>query len=219
MIKKILIVEDEKKLADIIGKSLEKDGFHTDIISNGNDVLDFFYDNKPDLILLDINLPGINGWEICKEIREISEVPIIIMTARDTENEEIRGLNLGANDYVTKPFSPMLINIKIKKLLKMESTFFFKIGNISFNTKTFQLTCDDTTLELTRREAHVMEYFFNHKGEVLSRETLLNEVWGFDFFGDERAVDTLIKRLRKKLGKYEGYIKTIRGVGYAFEEI
>lgn len=218
MKKKILIIEDEKDLAVIIGKSLEEQEFEITIVNDGDKAMGAFYDVSPDLVLLDINLPKKNGWEICKEIRELSTVPVIMMTARDTELDEIQGLELGADDYVTKPFSPKLMLIKIKKILKMEGKTFFKMKDLIFDFKTYQLTIDGQTEELSRREAQALEFFFNHKGEVLSRGTLLNEVWGFDFFGDERAVDTLVKRLRKKLGKYSDCIKSIRGVGYAFNE-
>ncbi|WP_319370680.1 response regulator transcription factor [uncultured Ilyobacter sp.] len=218
MNKEILIIEDEKELASIIRKSLEDDGFSVKIVHDGDKAMEVFYDNKPDLVLLDINLPKKNGWEICKEIRAISNIPIIMMTARDSELDEIQGLELGADDYVTKPFSLKLISVKVKKLLKLEGDTFFKIKDLTFDFKSYLLTIDGKTIDLSRREAHALEYFLKHKGTILSREILLNEVWGFDFFGDERAVDTLIKRLRKKLGKYSDYIKSIRGVGYVFNE-
>jgi two-component system response regulator VicR len=218
MNKKILIIEDEKELASIIAKALEEDGFSSNIVYDGGKAMEIFYDDKPDLVLLDINLPKKNGWDICKEIRAVSNIPVIIMTARDSELDEIQGLELGADDYVTKPFSLKLISIKVKKLLKLEGDTFFKIKDLTFDFKSYLLTIDGESIELSRREAQALEYFLKHKGNILSRETLLNEIWGFDFFGDERAVDTLIKRLRKKLGKYSDYIKSIRGVGYVFSE-
>ncbi|WP_372714321.1 response regulator transcription factor [Ilyobacter sp.] len=218
MNKKILIIEDEKELASIIAKALEEDGFSSNIVYDGGKAMEIFYDDKPDLVLLDINLPKKNGWDICKEIRAVSNIPVIMMTARDSELDEIQGLELGADDYVTKPFSLKLISIKVKKLLKLEGDTFFKIKDLTFDFKSYLLTIDGESIELSRREAQALEYFLKHKGNILSRETLLNEIWGFDFFGDERAVDTLIKRLRKKLGKYSDYIKSIRGVGYVFSE-
>lgn len=218
MNKKILIVEDEKELALIIGKSMEDDGFNVKIVHDGDKAMEIFYDDKPDLVLLDINLPKKNGWEICKEIRAASNIPVIMMTARDSELDEIQGLELGADDYITKPFSLKLISVKVKKLLKLEKDTFFRIKDLTFDFKSYILTIDGEMIDLSRREAHALEYFFKHKGTILSREILLNEIWGFDFFGDERAVDTLIKRLRKKLGRYSDYIKSIRGVGYVFNE-
>lgn len=218
MRKKILIVEDEESLANIIGKNLKKEGFEIEIVTEGDLVLEKFYSFSPALVLLDINLPKKSGWEICKEIREYSKTPIIIMTARDTELDEIYGLELGADDYVTKPISTKVIILKIKKLLKIDSTSFFYLDKMSFDYNSFKLTINDKELILSKREALLLEYFFRNQNIVLSRETLLNEVWGFEFSGEERAVDTLVTRLRKKMGIYAEYIKSIRGVGYVFNQ-
>lgn len=198
MRKKILIVEDEESLANIIGKNLKKEGFEIEIVTEGDLVLEKFYSFSPALVLLDINLPKKSGWEICKEIREYSKTPIIIMTARDTELDEIYGLELGADDYVTKPISIKVIILKIKKLLKIDSTSFFYLDKMSFDYNSFKLTINDKELILSKREALLLEYFFRNQNIVLSRETLLNEVSGFEFSGEERAVDTLVTRLRKK---------------------
>lgn len=216
--KRILIIEDEKELAFIIGRSLKEAGFQTLHTYDGNKALEMFCEYSPDLVLLDINLPNKNGWEICKEIREISKKPIIIMTARDTELDEIQGLELGADDYVTKPFSDKLILIKIKKMLGLENKEIFVMGALTFDPETFKIIVDEEEENLPKREAAALELFFKNKGKVLSREFLLNEVWGFNFSGDERAVDTLIKRLRKKLGTCSEIIKSVRGVGYVLEE-
>ncbi len=218
MKKKVLIVEDEQNLANIIGKSLEKEGFDIKIVTQGDLALDEFYSFSPSLVLLDINLPKRNGWEICKEIRQYSKVPIIIMTARDTELDEIHGLELGADDYVTKPISTKIIILKIKKLLKMEDNTFFYLDKLSFDYNAFKILIEDTEIVLSKREALLLEYFFRNQNIILSRETLLNEVWGFEFSGEERAVDTLVTRLRKKMGIYGEYIKSIRGVGYVFNQ-
>lgn len=218
MRKKILIVEDEESLANIIGKNLKKEGFEIEIVTEGDLVLEKFYSFSPALVLLDINLPKKSGWEICKEIREYSKTPIIIMTARDTELDEIYGLELGADDYITKPISTKVIILKIKKLLKIDSTSFFYLDKMSFDYNSFKLTINDKELILSKREALLLEYFFRNQNIVLSRETLLNEVWGFEFSGEERAVDTLVTRLRKKMGIYAEYIKSIRGVGYVFNQ-
>ena len=206
MRKKILIVEDEESLTNIIGKNLKKEGFEIEIVTEGDLVLEKFYSFSPALVLLDINLPKKSGWEICKEIREYSKTPIIIMTARDTELDEIYGLELGADDYVTKPINTKVIILKIKKLLKIDSTSFFYLDKMSFDYNSFKLTINDKELILSKREALLLEYFFRNQNIVLSRETLLNEVWGFEFSGEERAVDTLVTRLRKKLGIHAHYI-------------
>ncbi|MDX8336311.1 MULTISPECIES: response regulator transcription factor [Cetobacterium] len=215
--KKILIVEDEKSLANIISDALKFEGFDTSIVYRGDQALDSFYEEKPDLILLDINLPGMNGWDICKQLKSISQVPIIMVTARDSEFDEIKGLELGADDYITKPFTPKLLIIKLKKIFKLDNDTFFKIKDITFDFNTFILTTPDSINTLPRREAQLLEFFLRNQNIILSRETLLNEVWGFEFFGDERAVDTIVKRLRKKLGNYDNYIKSVRGVGYVFK--
>lgn len=215
--KKILIIEDEVSLAKIIADSLEDEGFSIICIHRGDLALDTFYEESPDAILLDINLPGKNGWEICKEIKEISQVPIIMITARDSEFDEIKGLEIGADDYITKPFTTKLLSIKLKKLFKIENTNFFKVGDITFNINTFELTTPNGIEILSKREAQLLEFFIRNINIIYSRETLLNEIWGFEFFGDERAVDTIIKRVRKKLTPCDSYIKSVRGVGYVFK--
>ncbi len=216
--KKILIVEDEKDLGNIIAKTLREEEFETQNVYDGKLAMEAFYEFKPDLVLLDITLPNKNGWVICKEIREISEVPVIIMTARDSELDEIKGLELGAEDYITKPFALKLLVLRIKKQLKIENDIEYKIDGLKFRPKNFTMIVDDVEEILTKREVDVLEYFFKHQRNVVSRDMLLNEIWGFDFEGEDRAVDTLIKRLRKKMGKYNDYIKSVRGVGYVFTE-
>lgn len=218
MRKKVLIIEDEYNLANIIGKSLGNEGFEIKIVTQGDLALDEFYSFSPALVLLDINLPKKNGWDICKEIRQYSKTPIIIMTARDTELDEIHGLELGADDYVTKPISTKVIILKIKKLLKMEDNSFFYLDKLSFDYNTFKIMVEDNEIVLSKRETLLLEYFFRNQDIILSRETLLNEVWGFEFSGEERAVDTLVTRLRKKMGVYGEHIKSIRGVGYVFSK-
>lgn len=218
MRKKILIIEDEENLANIIGKNLEKEGFEIKIVIQGDLALEEFYSFSPSLVLLDINLPKKNGWDICKEIRQYSKIPIIIMTARDTELDEIHGLELGADDYVTKPISTKVLSLKIKKLLKMEDNSFFYLDKLSFDYNAFKIIIEDIEIILSKREALLLEYFFRNQDIILSRETLLNEVWGFEFSGEERAVDTLVTRLRKKMGIYGEHIKSIRGVGYVFNQ-
>lgn len=219
MKRKILIIEDEENLANIIGKTLIKERFEIKIVTRGDEPLEEFYLFSPSLVLLDINLPKKNGWDICKEIRQFSKVPIIIMTARDTELDEIHGLELGADDYITKPISTKIILLKIKKLLKMESDEFFYLDGLTFDYNKFKVIIDgEEEIILSKREALLLEYFFRNENIILGRETLLNEVWGFEFSGEERAVDTLVTRLRKKLGIYGDYIKSIRGVGYVFNQ-
>ncbi|MGL4896814.1 MAG: response regulator transcription factor, partial [Cetobacterium sp.] len=171
--KKVLIVEDEKSLATVISDSLKNEGFETVITHRGDEAIDCFYKEKPDLILLDINLPGMNGWEICKKLKALSQVPIIMVTARDSEFDEIKGLELGADDYITKPFTPKLLIIKLKKLFKLSNDTFFKIGDITFDFNTFKLDTPEESNILPRREAQLLEFFLRNQNIIFSRETLL----------------------------------------------
>lgn len=216
--KKILIIEDEKSIANSVEESLVAEGFDVMKAFDGEQGLDYFFEDKPDLILLDINLPKKDGWEVCKEIRENSTVPIIMMTARDTEIDEVKGLKIGADDYITKPFSLKVLEARVKRMLKIEGNTYYKYKGLIFDFKALEIFIDGEKIELTGREAQLLEYFIKNKGLVLTREKLLNEIWGFDFYGEDRAVDTLIKRLRKKMGPYSENIKTMRGVGYIFDE-
>lgn len=218
MTKKILIVEDEKNLIKVIEDTLLEESFITYKALDGETALDMFYEYNPDLILLDINLPKMNGWEVCQNIRKESNIPIIMMTARDSEIDELKGLSIGADDYITKPFSLKVLNIKVKKMLKIDENSSYKFNDLSFDFRSGELTVNSESVELTRREIQFLEYLIKNKGIIFSRDVLLNEVWGFDFEGDDRVVDTLVKRLRKKLGNYSDMIKTVRGMGYIFDE-
>ena len=195
--KRLLIIEDEKELA----LSLESHFFNLNIeikiALNGEEGIKYFESFKPDLVLLDVNLPLKNGWEVCEYIRKKSEVPIIMMTARDSELDEIHGLEIGADDYIIKPFSINVLSTKIKKYLKLniQQEYIYKEMEYSFKDEILKI-----------------------KSKPLSRNNILLEIWGIDNEFDERASDTLVKRLRKKLGDYDELIGTVRGVGYIFEE-
>lgn len=217
MLKKVLIIEDEKNLASVLYDTL-CDEFSVVKAFDGEEGLRKFYDVSPDIVLLDINLPKIIGWDICSEIRKISEIPIIIMTARDSDIDEYKGLKLGADDYITKPFNLKILTLKIKKLLKMEGNNSYRFENLLFDCKKGELNINGEVAELTRREIQFLEFMFKNKGLIFSREKLLNEVWGFDFEGDDRVVDTLVRRIRKKLGDYSYLLKTVRGMGYQLDE-
>ena len=218
MKRKILIIEDEKPLAQVLEDTFSQEGFEIIKAFDGENGVDKFYNEKPDLILLDINLPKKLGWEVCKEIRETSNIPIIMMTARDSDSDEYNGLSIGADDYITKPFNLKILLLKVKKLLKLDDNNIYKFENFSFDIKKGEITINGENSELTRREIQFLEYMIKNKGIIFSREYLLNEVWGFDFEGDDRVVDTLVKRIRKKLGDYSFLLKTIRGMGYSFDE-
>lgn len=218
MKRKILIIEDEKSLAQVLEDTFSQEGFEIIKAFDGENGVDKFYNEKPDLILLDINLPKKLGWEVCKEIRETSNIPIIMMTARDSDSDEYNGLSIGADDYITKPFNLKILLLKVKKLLKLDDNNIYKFENFSFDIKRGEITINGENSELTRREIQFLEYMIKNKGIIFSRDYLLNEIWGFDFEGDDRVVDTLVKRIRKKLGDYSFLLKTIRGMGYSFDE-
>lgn len=218
MKRKILIIEDEKSLAQVLEDTFLQEGFEIIKAFDGENGVDKFYNEKPDLILLDINLPKKLGWEVCKEIRETSNIPIIMMTARDSDSDEYNGLSIGADDYITKPFNLKILLLKVKKLLKLDDNNIYKFENFSFDIKKGEISINGENSELTRREIQFLEYMIKNKGIIFSRDYLLNEIWGFDFEGDDRVVDTLVKRIRKKLGDYSFLLKTIRGMGYSFDE-
>ena len=210
MKRKILIIEDEKSLAQVLEDTFSQEGFEIIKAFDGENGVDKFYNEKPDLILLDINLPKKLGWEVCKEIRETSNIPIIMMTARDSDSDEYNGLSIGADDYITKPFNLKILLLKVKKLLKLDDNNIYKFENFSFDIKKGEITINGENSELTRREIQFLEYMIKNKGIIFSRDYLLNEIWGFDFEGDDRVVDTLVKRIRKKLGDYSFLLKKIR---------
>ena len=218
MKKKILIVEDEVNLMEVLEDTLLEENFEIFKAYEGSAAIDMFYEVNPDLVLLDINLPKKDGWTICKEIRNDSNKPIIIMTARDTELDELKGLSIGADDYITKPFSLKILTLRIKKLLKIENEDYYLYETLRFNFGTYELIIDSQNIEITKKESLFLDYIIKNKGKLLTRDMLLNEVWGYDFDGDNRVVDTLIKRTRKKLSPYGDLIKTIRGMGYMFDE-
>lgn len=216
--KRLLIIEDEKELA----LSLESHFFNLNIeikiALNGEIGIEIFENFKPDLVLLDVNLPLKNGWEVCEYIRKKSEIPIIMMTARDSELDEIHGLEIGADDYIIKPFSMNVLSTKIKKYLKLNNQQEYMYKDMEYSFKNEMLKIKNERVNLSTREQHLLEYFIKNRNKPLSRNNILLEIWGIDNEFDERASDTLVKRLRKKLGDYEELIGTVRGVGYIFEE-
>lgn len=218
MKRKIFIIEDEKELAQVLYDTFSQEDFEVIKAFDGEIGVDKFYEEKPDLILLDINLPKKLGWEVCKEIRKTSNVPIIMMTARDSDADEYTGLSIGADDYITKPFNLKILLLKVKKLLKLDDNNIYKFESLSIDIKKGEINISGESIELTRREIQFLEYMIKNKGIIFSRDYLLNEIWGFDFEGDDRVVDTLVKRIRKKLGDYNFLLKTIRGMGYSFDE-
>ena len=216
--KRLLIIEDQKELA----LSLESHFFNLNIeikiALNGEIGIEIFENFKPDLVLLDVNLPLKNGWEVCEYIRKKSDIPIIMMTARDSELDEIHGLEIGADDYIIKPFSMNVLSTKIKKYLKLNNQQEYIYKDVEYSFKDEMLKIKNERVNLSTREQNLLEYFIKNRNKPLSRNNILLEIWGIDNEFDERASDTLVKRLRKKLGDYEELIGTVRGVGYIFEE-
>ncbi len=210
----ILVADDELSMLKIIEAYLRKEGFNVFIASNGEEALDVFYKNKIDLAILDWMMPKIDGIEVCKEIKESSNIKVMMLTAKSQSDDEVDALNFGADDYVRKPFDPRILIIRAKKLMGYSDIVTIKNLKIDFKfTKAFK---DNEDIGLTKTEFELLKCFIKNKGVILSREKLLDLVWGMDYFGDFRTVDTHIRRLRTKIG--ESFIVTHRGLGYSLEE-
>lgn len=216
--KKILIIEDEDFLRDILKRYLKKEGYQVVEANSGELGLTKFFEDTFSLILLDVMLPGIQGWEVCKKIKKISDTPIIMLTALGDEDDEVRGLELGVEDYIGKPFKPKVLMARINSLIKRKQiSTLEKIGDLEIDKDNYKVLKNGKELNLGNKGFALLMYFILNKDLVLTREKILNNIWPLDFEVDERVVDTQIKILRKKIG--EKYIKTIRGVGYRFQEV
>lgn len=215
--KKILIIEDEDFLRDILKRYLKKEGYQVVEANSGELGLTKFFEDTFSLVLLDVMLPGIQGWEVCKKIKKISDTPIIMLTALGDEDDEVRGLELGVEDYIGKPFKPKVLMARINSLIKRKQiSTLEKIGDLEIDKDNYKVLKNGKELNLGNKGFALLMYFILNKDLVLTREKILNNIWPLDFEVDERVVDTQIKILRKKIG--EKYIKTIRGVGYRFQE-
>lgn len=225
--KKILVVDDEKPIADILQFNLENEGFEVRCAYDGEEALEKVSEEKPDLILLDVMLPKKDGMEVCRELRRTYNMPIIMLTAKDSEIDKVLGLELGADDYVTKPFSTRELIARVKANLRRhyndssevskEETNEIKIGDITIYPDKYMLRKKGEELELTHREFELFYFLAQHRGQVQTREDLLQTVWGYDYFGDVRTVDVTVRRLREKVEDDPSqpfYIMTRRGVGY-----
>lgn len=222
--KKLLLVEDEIRIRELVSDYFIQNDWEVLEADNGRDALVWFDSLLPDLLILDIMMPAKNGFEVCREVREKSAVPIILLTAKSTDDDKIYGFELGADDYVTKPFSPKVLVARANALMKrVEGTHqpessIIKFGSAMFNTLAHRLEVEDAEVELTPKEYDLLWLLIRNKGIVISRDTILSRIWGIEFEGDSRVVDSHIKKLRSKLGYESRFIRTVIGTGYMFEE-
>ena len=225
--KRILVVDDEKPISDIISFNLKNEGFEVLTSFDGEDAIETFNEEQPDLVILDLMLPKVDGLEVCRQIRKESAVPIIMQTAKDSEIDKVLGLELGADDYVTKPFSNRELIARVKANLRRNSAILneaseqhsndIEVGDLVIHQDAYTVTKNGEDVELTHREFELLSYLSQHIGQVMTREHLLETVWGYDYFGDVRTVDVTIRRLREKIEdqpSHPTYILTRRGVGY-----
>ncbi len=219
---KILVVDDESRMRKLVRDFLVKKEFEVMEAADGEEALDLFYKNKDiALIILDVMMPKIDGWEVCREIRSQSKVPIIMLTARSDERDELLGFELGVDEYISKPFSPKILVARVEAILRRTSALsaedVLEAGAIRIDKAAHQVIIDGKPVELSFKEFELLTYFVENQGIALSREKILNSVWNYDYFGDARTIDTHVKKLRSKMGEYGDYIKTIWGMGYKFE--
>lgn len=218
---KILVAEDEERLRTLICKYLNQEGYHAVQAKDGKEALELFYSSKYNLVLLDIMMPNVDGFEVCSEIRKTSDIPIIMITARNTEYDELTGFQFGADEYITKPFSSKILVSRVAAILKRTGVLRkneSQVGNIKVIYREHVAYDGDEKIPLTPREYDLLCYFLENKEQVLSREQILEGVWGIDYEGDIRTVDTHVKCLRYKMPSVHKYLKTIRKCGYIFEE-
>lgn len=219
---KILVADDDERILRLIKDFLVHHGYEVELATDGEQALEVFKNNAFDLVILDVMMPIYDGWIVCKEIRKLSDVPIIILTAKDSDLDELFGFEIGADDYVSKPFNIALLMARIKRLLKVRENTndnnVIKFKNIEIDTEKHLVKIDGFNIDLSPKEYELLVYFIKNIDKVISRETLLRIVWGGEYFGDTRTVDTHINRLRNKLGEYANYLKTVRSFGYKFGE-
>ena len=233
MSKKVLIVDDEKAIVDILNHNLKREGYETFEAYDGEEAINLVKKENPDLVLLDVMLPKKDGFSVCKEIRQTSNVPIIMVTAKEDVVDKIIGLELGADDYITKPFSVREVVARVKanlrKTEKYEKEFqmlnvtpALKFGALTLDVDRYEVKVDDKNVELTLREFELLKFLATQKGQVFSREELLEKVWGYEYFGDVRTVDVTVRRIREKIEQNPSvpeYLATKRGIGYYFNPV
>lgn len=218
---KILVVDDESRMRKLVKDFLVRNNYEVIEAENGEQALDIYFSNKGiSLIILDIMMPRMDGWQVCKEIRQYSTVPIIMLTAKGDEKDELLGFELGVDEYISKPFSPKILVARVEAVLRRTAGIddeVISIGGIILDKAAHQVKIDDVPIDLSYKEFELLTYFVVNKGVALSREKILNNVWNYDYFGDARTIDTHVKKLRSKMGDKGRYIKTIWGLGYKFE--
>ena len=219
---KILVFDDESRMRKLVRDFLTKKGYEVLEAANGEEAMEIFYEDKDiDLLILDVMMPKMDGWEVCREVRKTSKVPIIMLTAKADERDELLGFELGVDEYVTKPFSPKILVARVEAILRRSNVNtddgIIRIGDITMNKNAHEVFVGDKPIELSFKEFELLAYFIENQGIALSRERILNNVWNYDYFGDARTIDTHVKKLRNKLGDRGEYIKTIWGMGYKFE--
>ena len=216
---KILVVDDELLIRQVIREYLTLEGYEVDEACDGEEALKLSLSNDYALIIMDIMMPHMDGFEACREIKKVKDIPCIMLSARSEEYDKLNGFELGIDDYVTKPFSPKELMARVKAVLKRVTpeSDYFKFGELIIDDKAHDVFLANERLYLTPKEYDLLKYFVRNKNIALSREQLLTNVWGYDFYGDDRTIDTHVKTLRKNLASYGDHIKTIRGVGYKFE--
>lgn len=219
---KILVVDDESRMRKLVKDFLTKKNFQVLEAGNGEEAMDIFYEEKDiALIILDVMMPKMDGWEVCREIRKNSKVPIIMLTARSDERDELLGFDLGVDEYISKPFSPKILVARVEAILRRTGQTgvedVLSAGGIVIDKAAHLATVDEKPMDLSFKEFELLTYFLENQGIALSREKILNSVWNYDYFGDARTIDTHVKKLRSKMGEKGEYIKTVWGMGYKFE--
>ncbi len=219
---KILVVDDESRMRKLVKDFLVKSGYIVIEAVDGEEAVDMFMSTKDiDLIILDVMMPKLDGYAVAEEIRKVSSVPIIMLTAKSDEKDELKGFELGVDEYITKPFSPKILVARVEAVLRRtksdDEVKLLQVGGIEMDLSAHIVKVDGTAIELSFKEFELLNYFLVNQGVALSREKILNNVWNYDYFGDARTIDTHVKKLRSKLGDKGDYIKTIWGMGYKFE--
>lgn len=220
--KKILVVDDESRMRKLVRDFLVKSGYSVIEAADGSEAMDKSYEHKDiALVVLDVMMPKMDGWEVCKEIRQISKVPIIMLTARGDEKDELKGFELGVDEYISKPFSPRILVARVEAILRRsqnkEDDGILEFAGIHLDKNAHTVIIDGENVDLSYKEFELLNYFMENKGIALSREKILNNVWNYDYFGDARTIDTHVKKLRSKIGEKGNLIKTIWGLGYKLD--